>query len=114
MELIALAVLLWRIPSAWPVVALVAYAAVATLRWSLWKVSLVVVEPHEHHVIFAQEYYGVLFPLGILIASARGHPIDWAVLAAHLLAFPAPALLFARQAQELLRDLVQSWRYSRA
>ena len=52
----------------------------------------------------------MLFPLGILIASALRHPLDATVLLAHLLAFPAPALAFVRQAQWLLHDLIQSKR----
>jgi 4-hydroxybenzoate polyprenyltransferase len=109
-EMIALAVMLWRMPSAWPARGLLVYTVFATLRWRLWRTTLAVVQQRERSAIVAHEYYGVLFPLCILIASALRHPLDAAVLAAHLLAFPAPALTLARQTRWLLRDLVQSRR----
>jgi 4-hydroxybenzoate polyprenyltransferase len=109
-ELVALAALLWRMPSAWPVWALLVYVTFATLRWRLRGMTLAVVQPRAYSAIVAQEYYGVLFPLGTLIASALRHPLDATVLLVHLLAFPAPALSFARQARWLLHDLVQSKR----
>jgi hypothetical protein len=109
-EMIALAVMLWRMPSAWPAGGLLVYTVFATLRWRLWRTTLAVVQQRERSAIVAHEYYGVLFPLCILIASALRHPLDAAVLAAHLLAFPAPALTLARQTRWLLRDLVQSRR----
>ncbi len=110
LEAIGLAVLLWRMQSAWPVAFLLFYAAFATARQKLWSIAVVVAAPRGRYAILGQEYYTLLFPLAILIASALRHPLDAAVLAAHLLMFPLPALSFAREAPRLLRDLAQSTR----
>jgi hypothetical protein len=109
-EAVALAVMLWRVPSIWPIVGLVVYAAFATLIWRVWKVVLVAVEPGERCAIAAREYYTLLLPVAALIASTLRHPIDATVLVAHLLAFRAPAMSFARQVRVSLRVLAQSIR----
>jgi hypothetical protein len=107
-ESVALAVLLWRMQSPWPVPFLLLYAAIATLKSRMWDVAIVIAEPRERYAILGQEYYTLLFPLGILLSSALRHPADWVVMLAHVLVFPAPAVSVATQAYRLLRDLAQS------
>jgi 4-hydroxybenzoate polyprenyltransferase len=105
-EAIALAVLLVRIHSLWPALSLGLYAAFAMLRMRLWDVAVVAAEPRERYSLLGQEYYTLLFPLAILIASALRHPPDWVLVPVHLLLFPAAALSLARQVFGLARDLV--------
>jgi hypothetical protein len=107
-ESVALAVLLWRMQSPWPVLFLLLYAAIAILKSRMWDVAIVIAEPRERYAIFGQEYYTLLFPLGILLSSALRHPADWAVMLAHVLVFPAPGVSVATQAYRLLRELAQS------
>lgn len=109
-ESVALALLLWRMQSPWPVLFLLLYAAFATLRSRIWGVAIVIAEPQECYAILGDEYYTLLFPLGILLSSALRHPADWAVLIAHLLVFPGPAVSVAREASRLVRDIAQSKR----
>jgi hypothetical protein len=108
LEAIGLAVLLWQMRAVLPVAFLLLYAAFAALRHKLWNVMVVIAAPRERYAILGQEYYGLLLPVAILMSSALHHPLDCAVLVAHLLVFPVPAVTLARQAPQLLRDLVQS------
>lgn len=110
LEAIGLAVLLWRMQSLLPVAALLVYAAYATLRSKLWAIPLVIAQPRERYSMLGQEYYGFLFPLGILLSSAVRHPIDAAVVFAHLFLFHGPARGFATQTYWLARDVVGSKR----
>src|SRR5262249_22065842 len=98
---------LWRRACAPPLSFLLLYAAFAAVRHELWAVRFVVAAPRERYSILGQEYYGFLFPLGILLSSAARHPIDAVVVVAHLLAFPGPAVWFALQTQALARDAVR-------
>ncbi len=110
LEVIALAILLWRMHSPWPVLTLLLYVAFALLRWRLWNVVLVIAKPRKSYGILGTEYYTLLFALGVLISCALRHPADWAVLLAHLAVFPGPAVVFMTEARRLLRDVVQSKR----
>jgi hypothetical protein len=114
LEAIGLAVLLWRMQTLLPLAFLLLYAAHAALRQKLWAIPVAVAAPRERYAILGHEYYGFLFPLGILLSSALRHPIDAVIVAAHLLAFPGPATWFAMQTYALARDVVYSMRYSRA
>lgn len=107
-EGIGLAFLLARMYSLWPPLFLGLYGAFAMLRARLWGVAVVVAQPRERYSILGQEYYTLLFPLGILIASALQHPVDWALVPIHLLLFPVTAVSFARQVFGLARDLFHS------
>lgn len=110
LEAIGLAVLLWRMQSLVALTFLLLYAVYAALRRKLWAIPIVVAAPRERW----REYYLVLFPLGILISSMLRHPVDGAVLVAHLLLFPGPAIWFAMQANCLARDALQVRSWSRA
>ena len=94
-ELAALALLLWRMQSVFPVLSLLLYAIFVALKAWLWRIRLVIAEPRERHSIVGQEFYNFFFPLGILTACVLFHPVDWMILVAHLLIFPAPAISVA-------------------
>lgn len=114
LELIALAILLWRMQSLLPVLFLALYALMAWLKVWLWRVDVVIVEPSERYTIVGREYYGFLFPLAVLVASAFLHPADWLVLVAHSLLFPGPAISVMSDVQRLSNDLIGRLRRSRA
>jgi 4-hydroxybenzoate polyprenyltransferase len=107
LEAIGLAVLLWRMQMLLPLAFLLLYATFAALRQKLWAIPVVVAAPRERYSVLGQEYYGFLFPLGILLSSSLRHPIDAMVVVAHLLAFPGPAVRFAMQTHALARDAVR-------
>jgi hypothetical protein len=88
LEAIGLAVLLWRMQRLLPLAFLLLYAVYAALRAKLWAIPVVVAAQRERYSVLGQEYYGFLFPLGMLLSSVLRHPIDAAVVVAHLLAFP--------------------------
>ena len=110
LEAVGLAALLWRFHSPWPVLLLLVYAAFVVMRSRLWGVAVVVAEPRERYAILGMEYYTLLFALGVLFSCALRNPVDWAVLVAHLLVFPGPAVSFTSEARRLLRDFAQSKR----
>jgi 4-hydroxybenzoate polyprenyltransferase len=103
LELAALAALLWQLPSPLPAALLAGYALFVVAR--RWRTGLrtVVVAPAPHFRIVPNEYYEVLFPLGVLTASALGHPVDWWVLGVHLLLFPLRPLQLLRDAWQVVR-----------
>ena len=97
-ELIGLAALLWQVQSAWPVGLLAIYALFAAWKSRAWNVAIVIAQPRERYAILGQEYYTVLFPLGVLLACALRNPLDWMMLGAHLAVFAPLTLSFAREA----------------
>lgn len=103
LELLALATMLWKIESVWPVVFLALY--VQTVRWRVysWRMSPVVVAPKPRFLIVLHEYYDVYLPIAILIASGLEHRRDFVVLAAHLVLFPIRTIQTARDVGQLLR-----------
>jgi 4-hydroxybenzoate polyprenyltransferase len=103
LELAALAALLWRVPSAWPAVALAAYVAVEGVRAYAFRLNPVIVKPKPRFRIVLHEYYELYLPVGILLASALRYPFDWLALAAHL-------LLFNGRLRLTLSDVAQMWR----
>lgn len=102
LELIALAVLLWRMHSVVPVALLALYGFLVMLRVRRLAMNVVVVESRPHFLILLHEYYDVYFPIGILIASAIREPWDLIALAVHLLLFPQRILQSRREAQYVL------------
>jgi 4-hydroxybenzoate polyprenyltransferase len=102
-ELVALAVMLWKLQSVWPAVFLAFYAQ--TVRWRVysWRMNPVVVAPKPRFLIVLHEYYDVHLPIAILIASALAHRLDFIVLAAHLVLFPIRTIQTARDVGKLLR-----------
>lgn len=106
-ELVGLAVLLWRLHSPWPVLFVLLYAAFAILKSRVLGIAIVIAEPRARYAILGMEYYTLLFPLAILLSSALRASADWAVLIVHLLVFPGPGVAFVQEARVLLRDLVR-------
>jgi 4-hydroxybenzoate polyprenyltransferase len=112
-ELVGLAVLLWQSKSPWPLVFLLIYAAFAILRSRVWNVAIVIAEPSDRYAILGQEYYTLLFPLGLLLSSALQYSVDWAIVIAHLTIFQQPTVSFIRDMRLLLLDIIQAKRQSR-
>jgi hypothetical protein len=100
-ELAALAILLWRLESPAPLLALAAYSALVARRVPIFRMRATIVEPGPRHMILLQEYYDLFLPLGLLAASAVRHPADLLVLAAHLLLFPRRAIQIVRDSWAL-------------
>jgi 4-hydroxybenzoate polyprenyltransferase len=100
LEAAAMAAMLWRLHSALPLLALVAYGLLVMRRVRLWRMHAVIAEPRPPYLILLHEYYDVFLPLSVLAASALAYPVDAAVPVAHL-------LLFHRRALDTWRD---SWR----
>jgi hypothetical protein len=102
-EVIALGVLLWRMPSIAPVVALAVYLFFVMRRVRRWRMNVVVVEPRSHFLILLHEYYDVFLPIGILIAASLRDPRDLIALAAHVVLFPA----------RLTQSAIDGWKLKR-
>ncbi len=91
LEVMALAVLIWRMQSLIPLVLLGVYLFFVWRRVRLWKMNVIIVEPRPHFLILLHEYYDVFLPIGILIASSMRDRRDLIVLAVHYLLFPVRA-----------------------
>jgi len=97
LELAGLTVLLWKMDHVLPVLALAVHLCLGYRRVRLWKMRPVVADPKPGFFIVLHEYYDVLLPVSVLLASALSHPFDLAVLAIHL-------LLFHRRAADVAQD----------
>jgi glycosyltransferase involved in cell wall biosynthesis/1,4-dihydroxy-2-naphthoate octaprenyltransferase len=107
-EIVGLAVMLWKIGSPWPVVFLSIYAAFAMLKSRIWNVAIVIAEPRDRYAILGQEYYTVLFPLGILLSSALHYRADWTIVIAHFIVFSKPAVSLIRETRLLAQSSLGS------
>jgi hypothetical protein len=87
---------------------LLVYATFAILKSRLWNVAIVIAEPRGRYAILGQEYYTVLFPLGMLLACALRNPIDWTIVIAHCLVFSQLAMSFVREARQLCQPALGS------
>lgn len=103
-ELLAFAVILWKVGSVWPVLILLGY--VQSVRWRVysWRMRVVIVEPRDRFLIAMHEYYDVYFPLTLLALSAFRHPGDFILLAVHVVLFPMRTTQTLRDVGRLLRD----------
>jgi hypothetical protein len=104
LELGALAVLTYRMGPAAPAAALTLYLGLVGLRVWLWRMKPVIVQSPPGYLIVLQDYYSLILPIGLLIASALRHPWDWAALAIHLMVFPRGLFVLGR-------DLVRMHRF---
>jgi 4-hydroxybenzoate polyprenyltransferase len=103
-ELAALALLLWKLGSAGPLVGLLLYALLARQRLRIFRLRAVVVEPRPRHLVLLQEYYTLFLPLSLLVEAALRRPADSAILLAHLILFPIALSTAARDAWKLRRS----------
>ena len=112
LELAGLGALLWRLAEPLPLLLLALYLVMTLLRLRLWRMNAVVAAPAPRGFILLHEYYDALLPIAVLAASALVHPIDFVVLAAHLLLFGRRPLEVARTglllAAGVARRVVQS------
>jgi 4-hydroxybenzoate polyprenyltransferase len=105
-EAFAFAVMLWHAGSRFAIAFLIFYALLEWSRRAMWRMNLVVVAPRERGSIVMLEYYEVFFPLALLLSSARQHPLDALMLAAHLLFFPARAAQAVKDIIKLAKQAV--------
>lgn len=104
LEMAGLGVMIWKLGSPLPLLFLALYLHLLWLRMWRWSMRAVLVEPRPKYLIFLHEYYDVFLPLAILLETAAKYPIDWLVLAAHLIAFH-------RRPRETVEDVRTLWRY---
>lgn len=110
LELSALAVMLWTMRTPLPLLFLGIYAYVAAKRLRHWKMNAVVVAPKPRFLIVLHEYYDVYLPVSLLVASALRHPLDWIVLAIHVVIFPIRLTQTLRDLRKLIDERRYPWR----
>jgi 4-hydroxybenzoate polyprenyltransferase len=106
-EGLALAAMLWQMRNPWPLAALAGYVLLTILRVFQWRKNTVIVVPKERSMILLHEYYDAWLPISVLVASALRHPLDFVVLAVHLLVFPTRARQVLRDTYALGRERVR-------
>ncbi|HVG22879.1 MAG TPA: UbiA family prenyltransferase [Thermoanaerobaculia bacterium] len=102
LQLLALAVMLWRLSSIWPVAALALYALLMALRPYRFGVRARIVAAEPRSFVVLNEYDEGYLPAAILLASALLHHPDFIVLALHLALFPRHTLQNVRELGGLL------------
>lgn len=105
LEVTALLFLLLQLRSVLLALLLLFYVWFVLLRLRRWAMHAVIVQPRPRYLIVLHEYYDVLYPLGILTASAVAHPRDLAAIAVHLLLFPQRPLQFKRDLGKLIDQI---------
>jgi 4-hydroxybenzoate polyprenyltransferase len=102
-ECVAMGLLLWQAGAAAAVPALVLYAWLVRRRLALFRMQLTLLEPKPRSMLLPQEYYDLFLPVALLIGSAIRHPVDLAIIAAHILLFPRRPIQVAADAWRLWR-----------
>ena len=97
LQLLALAAMLWRLQSIWPVAALGLYTLLMALRPYRWDMHPRVVCPVPRSFVVLNEYDDGYLPVALLFASALTHRADFIVLALHLALFPKRTLQNVRE-----------------
>lgn len=100
-EVAALIAMLWQMRNAWPVAALGGYVLLTILRVLQWRKNTVIVVPKPRAMILLHEYHDAWLPLSVLLASALRHPLDFILMAVHLLVFPTRVLQVLKDAKAL-------------
>lgn len=113
LEVGALTVLLWKLDAILPPLLLACYAVLVLVRIAAGFPRPVIVETRNTYSILLHEYYDVLLPASILLASAIKFPADLVVFAAHFLLFPQRATQVTAEALTLLRRGVRRFAYKR-
>lgn len=113
LELAGLGALLATVGTILPLLLLGLYLAMAALRVRLWGMKAVLAAPAPRYFLVMHDYYDALLPLALLAASALLHPLDWTVLAVHLLLFHRRPLATLLIGLSLLATLARRWAQSR-
>jgi 1,4-dihydroxy-2-naphthoate octaprenyltransferase len=101
-ELVALVVVMVLSRSPLPFAMLALYAAVVAEAQRRGSFLLTMLPAGAGYRILLHDFYAAYFAIGFLLAATLRNPEDVVIVAAHLLLFPAPSLLAAREAREEL------------
>ena len=103
-ELAGLALLLWKLGAAGPLIGLLLYALLVRQRVKIFRVQAMVVEPRPRYLLLLQEYYLLFLPLSLLVEAMLRRPADGLLLLAHLILFPIGAAAALRDVWKLRRS----------
>jgi hypothetical protein len=97
-ELIAFAVMIWRIHLLVPIIFLGFYFALLIARYKIfdYKIVAVIVPKNHPFQILMADYYQLFFPLALLLTATLEQPKAWLVLLVHVLLFPQKMLLIIK------------------
>lgn len=110
-ELAALGVILLRLGSVLPCVALAGYLSCVWLRCRFWHNVPVVVAPVPRHLYAMQDYYIAWLPAAIFLTAVLRHPVDgWTVLL-FLAIFPRAQFRIWSETFVLIRQAVHDARH---
>jgi 4-hydroxybenzoate polyprenyltransferase len=98
-ELIAFAIMLWRIHLFINIVFLLLYFIFLFARYKIFSYQIIVIVIPENHPfqILMADYYQLFFPLSLLLLAAFTQPWAWLLLALHILLFPQKILLILKE-----------------
>ncbi len=97
-ELIAFAVMIWRMHLLIPIIFLGLYFALLIARYKIFDykiVAIIVPKNHPFQILMA-DYYQLFFPLALLLTATLEQPKAWLVLLVHVLLFPQKMLLILK------------------
>ncbi len=105
LELIAFAVMLWRIHLPTTIIFGGLYAVLLLARYKIFDYKIVsIVIPKSHpYQIFMADYYQFFFPVSLLLAATLVQPKAWMVLVAHLVLFPQKLVLILKELKMVLK-----------
>lgn len=102
-EMLALAGMLWLVPGRAGFIALALYGLFTVGKMQRFRVEAAIVAPGERFLLVMADFYVVIWPLALLIASISRHAIDFAALAVHLALFGGACATVARDSVRLIR-----------
>ena len=107
LELLSLAVMLWRIGEPIPVLFLLLYllfVIACTKRLGIAFINIMTPAGRPYH-IFMGDYYQVFFPISLLLTSALVYPSGWIVLLVHVLLFSGNIVTLLRYTFRVFRTM---------
>jgi UbiA prenyltransferase family protein len=89
-ELIALAVMLWRIQLPITVIFMGLYFVVLIVRYKTfyYKIVAIITPKEEPFQLFMADYYQLFFPMALLFAATITQPNAWVIFLVHIILFP--------------------------
>lgn len=106
-ELVALAGMLWIIPSIWPVIGFIFYILLSILRYKYLhrQPVIILMEGKQNVQILTLDYFHAIFPISLLIAACFTQQNAWIVLVAHLLLFPKEIYIILKDIKTIAQKI---------
>ena len=106
-EVIALAVMLYKLMNPIIIIFLAAYFLMLMMYRKIgYSITIIMVPKNPYYQIFLSDYYQVFFPISLLVAATIAFPSAWIVLIIHIIFFNARIKLICKNIIIFFRQLI--------